>query len=454
MIQGNTTKPNHYKDLLRLGTPIVIGQIGQIVLNLADTLMIGHHNTEELAAASFVNTMFSLLVLIAVGFSCGLTPIAGARFGRKEYSSIGQVVKCALVANTMLAVLLTAAAVTLYYALPYLGQPEKLLPLMRPYLLINILSMPFVCWGCAMRQFFDTIGRTKISMMVFVMANTLNIIGNYILIYGKWGMPELGLLGAGISTAISRVIIITVFMIIFCMRHDMRVFSSGIFTSIRLDSHVFRRLISLGWSSGLQMAMESAAFSLTAILVGWTGVMPLAAHQIMLTVSMFFYMFYLGIGIAISVRVSHYIGRRDYHSISQVSRAGLHIILCMAFCVAIPIFMLRNEIGWWFANDEQIAVLVAATIVPLIVYQFGDALQMTYANTLRGLGLMHHLMVVSFIAYFMISLPLSWFLGIYLGYGIVGIWWAFPVCLTVAGTLFYIIFKRHNKPRTITDEQH
>ena len=181
---------------------------------------------------------------------------------------------------------------------------------------------------------------------------------------------------------------------------------------------------------------------------------PLAAHQIMLTVSMFFYMFYLGIGIAISVRVSHYIGRRDYHSISQVSRAGLHIILCMAFCVAIPIFMLRNEIGWWFANDEQIAVLVAATIVPLIVYQFGDALQMTYTNTLRGLGLMHHLMVVSFIAYFMISLPLSWFLGIYLGYGIVGIWWAFPVCLTVAGTLFYIIFKRHNKPRTITDEQH
>ncbi|MGM9714203.1 MAG: MATE family efflux transporter [Prevotella sp.] len=407
MTQENSIKTNHYKDLLRLGTPIVIGQIGQIVLNLADTLMIGHHNTEELAAASFVNTMFTLLVLIAVGFSCGLTPVAGARFGRKEYSSIGEVVRCAFVANTILSVLLTIAAVTLYCALPYLGQPESLLPLMRPYLIVNIVSLPFVCWGCVMRQFFDTIGRTKVSMMVFVMANTLNIIGNYILIYGKCGMPEMGLLGAGISTAVSRVIVITAFMMIFCMREELKVFSSRMFSLRRLDSHVFRRLVSLGWTSGLQMAMESAAFSLTAILVGWTGVQALAAHQIMLTVSMFFYMFYLGIGIAVSVRVSHYIGRRDYRSIQQVSRAGLHIILCMAFCVAVPIFILRNEIGWWFADDEQITALVAATILPLIVYQFGDALQMTYCNALRGLGLMYHLMVVSFIAYFMISLPLT-----------------------------------------------
>ena len=176
--------PHHYKTLIKLGTPIVIGQIGNLVLNFADTLMIGHHSTTELAAASFVNGIFVLFILFSLGFNFALTPVAGPFIGRDEKEEAGVVMRSCLWANVILMLVLTALAVAFYFSLHLFGQPDELLPLMRPYLLVNILSIPFAIIGCQMKQFFDTIGSTKISMYVLVFSNLLNIIGNYFLRVG------------------------------------------------------------------------------------------------------------------------------------------------------------------------------------------------------------------------------------------------------------------------------
>ena len=434
--------PNHYSTLIKLGTPIVVGQIGNLVLNFADTLMIGHHSTTELAAASFVNGIFVLFVLFSIGFNFALTPVAGPFIGRNEKEEAGCVMRSCLEANVILILVLTALAIAFYFSLPFFGQPEELLPLMRPYLLVNILSIPFAVIGCQMKQFFDTIGSTKISMYVLVSSNILNIIGNYLLIYGKAGLPELGLLGAGISTATSRLVIAISFCIIFFIGKKFRVYLNGAMKNdTSKKKKLFIQINKLGWTSAIQSTIECGAFSLVAIFVGWLGTKPLAAHQIMLTASMFFYNIYLGIATAISIRVSHFAGMKEWKSIIDVTKSGFFIIIGIAAVMAVPVYLFRHDIGGLFSDDPIVGQLVAVTIIPLILYQISDAFQCSIANALRGLGEMKHLMWAAFFAYFVVSLPLSWLLGNHLGFGLVGIWYAFPVCLTVAGVLYFIILK-------------
>lgn len=431
----------HYKSLIQLGVPIVIGQIGNIILGFADTLMVGHHSMQELAAASFINSLFMLFVIFAMGFSYGLTPVAGSLYGRGERGEIGPVVRDALAANTLLASVLLAFLIALYLGLPLMGQPKELLPLMRPYLLVNIISIPFVCWGNTFKQFFDAIGHTKTPMCVLLGGNVLNIFGNWVLIYGKLGMPELGLLGAGLSTMISRIVMAAAFAVLFFAVKRYKVYARG-FLSGGVSRQGFSRMNALGWPLGLQMGMESAAFSLTAVMVGWIGTTALAAHQIMLTVSQIFYMVYYGMAAAVAVRVSYYRGAGEPANIRLTANAGFHLILAVAVLVSIPVFLLRGVLSTWFTDSAQVCLLVSQTVIMLIVYQLGDGMQCTFANALRGLSCVKPMMWISFFSYFIVSLPLSWLFGIHLGYGLVGVWAAFPICLMTAGVLYYVVFRR------------
>ena len=196
-----------YPALIRLGVPITIGQLGTIVLGFADTLMIGHHSLPELAAASFVTNMFTLALLFGLGFSYGLTPIIGRFYGQSKPEAIGGALKNGLAAGSVLTLILLAVMTTLYLNLDRLGQPAELLRFMRPYFLINLVSIPFVIGFNTFKQFFDGTSNTVTSMVVMITGNVLNIAGNYIFIYGHLGCPEMGLFGAGLSTMLSRVFI-------------------------------------------------------------------------------------------------------------------------------------------------------------------------------------------------------------------------------------------------------
>lgn len=184
----------HYKALIFLGLPIVIGQVGVIILGFADTLMIGHHSTEELGAASFVNNVFTLCIIFSTGFSYGLTPIVGSLYGNRRFAEAGQALRCSLVANVLVALLLTFIMTVVYFNVERLGQPEELMPLIKPYYLVLLASLVFVMLFNGFKQFTDGITDTKTAMWILLGGNTLNIIGNYILINGKLGFPELGLL--------------------------------------------------------------------------------------------------------------------------------------------------------------------------------------------------------------------------------------------------------------------
>lgn len=426
---------SHYKALISLGVPIVIGQIGTVVLNFADTLMIGRYGLNELAAASFVNPMFILLVVFSLGFSLGLTPIVGGMFGRGDKSGIGLMLRNGLAANGLVAFVLLVVSLLFYFNIHRFGQPVELLPYMRSYLLVNIVSLPFVCLFNAFKQFYDGITDTRTPMYVILGGNVANIFGNWLLIFGNLGMPELGLFGAGVATMVSRIAMFAAFVIIFMTRRRYRpyreTFLSG---SLRLATLCHIGGISL--PVALQIGMEASAFSLSAVLVGWIGVTALAAHQIMSTVSQVFYMVYSGMAAAVAVRVSYFHGQGDLPSVRASVRAGFHVIMLIALVFSSPVMLFRDSIGALFTDSREVCSLVAQIVIPVVVYQFGDGLQYVFGNSLRGISCVRPMIWIAFLSYIVVSLPLSWFLGIYLGWGLPGVWWAYPVCLFTAGCLY------------------
>lgn len=439
----------HYKDLARLGLPIVIGQLGIIFVSFVDTFMVGRHGTDDLAAASFVNNMFNLAIIFATGFSYGLTPIIGKLFGKGKREEAGGMFKNALLANGCIALMLMLAMWILYLNIENLGQPVELLELMRPYYITLLVSIPFILLFNAFKQFADGITDTKTSMWILLAGNLLNIIGNYLLIFGKCGLPELGLLGAGISTLLSRMAMLAISLVIFFKRASYRAYSTG-FWHTRITGRRQRELFLLGLPIAAQMGMETASFSLTTIMVGWIGTTALAAHQIMCTVGQLGFMLYYGMAAAVAVKVSNYNGIGDTANIRRSTRAGFHLILVMAIIASATIYLLRNNIGAIFTDSTDVVLLVAQLTIPFILYQFGDGLQCNYANALRGITDVKPMMLFAFIAYFIISLPAGYIFGFVLDLGLPGVWMSFPFGLTSAGIMFYLRFRHTLRKKEAT----
>lgn len=453
----------HYKTLTKLGMPIVAGQLGVIVLGFADTLMVGRYSIEGLAAASFVNNLFSLAIVFSTGFSYGLTPVIGGLFGRLKalqggsptepedteealYGQIGGKLKSALWVNAAKTVLLLLIMGALYLNISRLGQPEELLPLMKPYFLVLLCSLLFVMLFNAFKQFAESINDTVTPMCILIGGNLFNIFGNWLLIYGKLGCPEMGLLGAGISTLASRILMLVAFAVIFLTSRRYRKYRRG-FTQSRTGREDFLQLNRLGMPVGLQMGMEASSFSLSTVMVGWLGTLPLAAHQVMLTVSQLGFMMYYGMSAAVAVRTSNYMGQGNREEVRNTAAAGFHLVLAMAALASVVVLLFRNQLGIIFADSEEVALIVAQLVIPFVIYQFGDAMQSCYANALRGISDVKMVTLYAFIAYFVVSLPSAYLFGFIFDWGLMGIWFSFPLGLTTAGLLFYTRFRRSLKAR-------
>lgn len=444
-LKGTQNGRHEWAAIMGLGVPIVVGQIGTIVLSFADTIMIGHHSTPELAAAAFVSNLFALGILVAMGFAYGLTPLVGRAYGSGDVAAIGRLVKNALAAGGLLALLLTGAFGVLYFCLGHLGQPEELLPFVRPYYLCNLASLPFVCLFNVFKQTADGITHTRLPMWVLIGGNLLNIAGNWALIYGHWGAPELGLLGAGLSTLASRIVMAVVMVGVFFCARRYRPYRAA-FGHSRVGRADFLLLNRMGWPLSLQMSMEGGAWSLAGIIVGWIGTIPLAGHQVMLSVSQLFYQFYYAIGAAACIRVSLFLGLKSPQRIPAAVWAGYHINLGVAVVMSALVLLFRHDIGALFSNSPAVQAAVAGAVVPLVVYQLVDGLQCVLSNALRGLQCVRPLVPVAFVSYFVVSLPLSYLFGIAWGGGLAGVWWAFPFGLSVAAGLYYRSF-RHRMRR-------
>lgn len=436
--------PKEYKALLKLGIPITIGQLGLTLQNLADNIMVGRHSTQELAAAGLVNNLFILAILLTLGYSVGAVSQIGALYSQKRKERIVSILKSSILADSLQCILIILALVGLYVALPHMGQPDELVPLMRPYLLIQIASLPFMAVSNAFKQTTDSINDTAVSMTIMLIGNVWNVFFNWVLIFGHLGAPEMGIIGAAWATFSSRVVIFILSVLVFFVRPKYKQYTQYWHTAKLNRKDVFL-LNRLGWPIAIQMGMETASFSLVAILIGWLGTNNLAAHQVMLNLANAIFMFYVGISNAVSIRVSNYNGLNSMQGVRHAAFAGYHIILALGIVLSIIAFSFRHDVSLLFTDNEEVANIVAVLAFPLVLYQFGDGMQCTFANALRGLGDVKKLMWYSFLAYIVISLPLSYIFGITLHWGTFGIWMGFPFGLTAAAILYLKRFLKMTK---------
>ena len=417
---------HNYKSLLKLALPIIIGQLGGIITGLADTIMVGQHSTAELAASSFVNNVLNTFIIFGTGFSFALTPLVGENLARQKRYVVAAWLKNGIVANLLLSILLVAILTVIYFNVEHFGQPSELMPLIRPYFLVSMISIIFVMLANSFRQFVEGITNPSVSMWILVSGNLLNIVGNYVLIYGKWGFPEMGLMGAGYSTLISRIAMLLMFVMVFLFRPSYKQYRRGFMRMWVLPNRLMR-VTRLGVPIALQQGLEAATFSLTAIMVGWIGSLELAAHQVVIAISTISFTTYLGLGSATAIRTSFYKGAKDWVQVRKTTVAGIHLGVIVSTLTCLGLFLLRNQISFVFSDDPKVASIVIVLLPILMLYQYVDGAQIVLANALRGLSDVKPIMWISFITNFLIAIPAGYILGFPLGMGIEGIWLAYPI---------------------------
>lgn len=416
----------NYASLLKLALPIIIGQLGGIITGLADTIMVGQHSTAELAASSFVNNVLNAFIIFGTGYSFALTPLVGENLARQKKYVVSAWLKNGIVANFLLSLVLMAILTVIYFNIEHLGQPAELMPLIKPYFLISMISIIFVMVANSFRQFVEGITDPSVSMWILISGNLLNIVGNYVLIYGKGGFPELGLMGAGYSTLISRIFMLVMFVLVFVFRPSYKAYRKGFMRMWVLPNRLMR-VTKLGVPIALQQGLEAATFSLTAIMVGWLGSTELAAHQVVISISTISFTTYLGLGSATAIRTSFYKGAKDWVQVRKTTVAGIHLGVIVSTITCLVLFIFRNDISYIFSDDPKVCSIVILLLPILMLYQYVDGAQIVLANALRGLADVKPIMWISFITNFLLAIPAGYLLGFPLGLGIEGIWLAYPI---------------------------
>ncbi len=428
----------------KLAGPIMIGQIGVVLVSFADTFMIGHYGVQDLAAASFVNNLTMILVLAGLGFSLGLTPLISDAESRGDRRGVGACLREGLKANALLAAVVAAVLVLLYFNLGRMGQPEELLPLIRPYFIVVSASILTTFFFNAFKQFTDGTMRPAVSMVIIITSNVLNIAGNYVLIYGKCGFPELGLLGAGISTLAARIFTVAAMAGYFFLGRRNGEYRTG-FRSGCAGQGTLGGIIRLGAPISGQMAMETAAFSVIVIMVGWLGTTALAAHQVMTTISQICYMMYIAVGSAAAILISSMKGQGLVKEIGMTARTAYAMTLGLTLVCSCIVLTAIRPLTALFTDSPEVAGLAVTLLLPFILYQFGDGMQICFSNCLRGIQKVRPILPIAFVSYILVSIPASWLLGIKLDFGLQGIWFGYPVSLTLAGLLYLGMFRRYRR---------
>lgn len=426
----------HYSTIIRLGTPIVLGQLGNVILGFIDTIMVGQYSGASLSAAGFVNNIFNLGIFAMLGFSYGATPIIGAFYGRNDNDNVGHSFRDSIWANTIFGILVITAYSLLYINLDNLNQPEELIPLMRPYFLTLLASLPFVVLFNSFKQFTDTVAATKTAMWVIIAGNITNIVLNYLLIFGVCGFPEMGLTGAGIATLLSRVLMAVLFVMLIIRQERFSNYKAG-FKAHRSKRKDVTKLFKVGTPLSVQMGMETASFSLASLFMGWIGATELAAFQVMCTTGSLCFLVYYGIAAAACIRISHYRGRGEWNMVHETANASLHIILMVAAILSIVIAYFKCELAAIFTSDTAIQKMFTALLLPLLAYQVSDGIQVNYANALRGIAVTKPMSIYAIISYIFLALPVSYIFGFIFEMGGIGVAYGLPVGLTSAAILYY-----------------
>ena len=437
---------SQYNQLIALAIPAILSQLSHTLVGLADTIMIGQTgNVSALAASALANNVLSVPIVFLVGISYASTPKIAEFFARKEVKNCQSILFHSLLLNTIWGLLVCAF---LWFLLPFaykLDQEPKVLALAIPFFGYLIASLPGLVLFQSFRQFYDGLGNTKPGMVVSILANLLNVVLNYALIFGKFGFPEMGIIGAGISNLISRWVMGVGLMLFFIFEQNSMKWRKGFF-SVPVRLKEFSNLNKLGIPISLQFLFEVGAFSFTAILVGRMGEISLAAHQIVITLASMTYMMASGIASASTIRIGHFVGLGDKEKILETGKKSMVLVIIFMSFTAALFLLFKTQIPLLFIEKEEVVLAAASLFSIAALFQISDGIQVVGLGCLRGLSDVKVPTLLTLFAYWVIAIPLGYWLGISQNMGLNGTWFGLFIGLTISAICmllrFYLIARK------------
>jgi MATE family multidrug resistance protein len=434
------------KTTFLLAYPVVLSQLGQVGVGIADTMMVGRLGALELAASSLANSIFFVILMFGIGISMGLTPLVSKSFGKGKTHQISRLFSNSLLINFSTSLVLFGVVLLFSQNLSILNQPKEVEVLALPFLLIITASLLPLMVFQTFKQLVEGLSQTKQAMFITIAANLVNVFLNWLFIWGNWGFPELGFLGAAWATLISRILMMVLMgaYVLYSKRYadfGLRIFR------FKPNWTLCKRVLKIGIPTGFQFIFEVSAFSAAAIMMGWIGVNALAGHQIALNLASISYMMATGLATAGMIRVSHYIGKEDYKGMREAGMVAFGMVATFMFVCALLFFLLRFLLPTLYIDDPQVISLAASLLVLAGLFQLSDGIQVVGLGVLRGLEDVKVPTIVTFLAYWGLGLPLGYLLAFKLGFAEKGIWIGLLIGLTLTAGMLLYRFNRLSKKK-------
>jgi MATE family multidrug resistance protein len=438
---------------LKLAYPVILGMLGHTLIGIVDNLMVGNLGSTELAAVSLGGSFIFIAMSIGIGFSTAITPIIAEADAEKDDEKIRATFHNGLLLCTVLGVVLFLLIVLSKPIMYLMHQPKEVIDLASPYIDWVAFSLIPVIIYQGYKQFADGLSKTKYSMYAIFLTNVVHVFFNYVLIYGVWFFPKLGIIGAALGTVISRIMMVVFMHYLLRNNEDLKRYFKN-FSFKEIQKSVLKKIIDLGFPSAMQMLFEVALFTAAIWLTGSIGKTSQAANQIALTLATVTFMFAMGLNVTAMIRVSNQKGLSDYKNLIVVAKSIFLLAIIVEIIFALFFVVFHNVLPHFFLNMNDTAQALDNTEVILItsklllvaaVFQISDGIQVVVLGALRGLQDVKIPMYITFVAYWIVGFPISFYLGKYTELKSVGVWIGLLAGLTVAALFLYIRFNKLTK---------
>lgn len=432
---------SYYKTNFSLALPIILSSIGQSIVQMVDTIMVGRLGAKELAAVAFAGTVSYNALIVGMGIAMALTPLIGQSYARGEHRNIASLFQNAISLNLIIAFTITAILLFLMPFLGNLGQPPEIIEICKPYYFIIAISfIPQLIFLC-FKQFMEGIGNTKVSMIITISANILNIILNYLLIYGKLGFPPLGVTGAAIATLISRILMpISFFLYIYINKKYGKYFSFFHWSNFTKYYHI--KILRLGIPIAGQMFLEFFSLLGVTIMMGWVSTYALAAYQIVISIVSTTFLISSGIASATTILISQEYGKKNILELNKYFKAGIHLSLFAMSIFSILLIIGGKYIAMIFSPDIRVIEIASQFFIVAGVFQLIDGSQVSILGALRGINDVTKPMKYAFISYILVAIPFAYICGFVFNIGSWSIFAGFSAGLLTAAILYYTRFRK------------
>ncbi|MDG1778577.1 MAG: MATE family efflux transporter [Flavobacteriaceae bacterium] len=432
----------------RLAAPVIMGMLGHTFVGLVDNIMVGQLGAAELAAVSLGNSFFFVAMSLGIGFSTAITPLVAEADSEQNFARGKSALKHGIVLCTLLALVLFAVMLFAKPLMYMMDQPQEVVVLALPYLdMVAISLIPLIIFQ-ALKQYSDGMSLTKYPMYATIIANIINIFFNYVLIFGFWGFPKMGVVGAGLGTLISRFVMLFLMWYFLKRLEKTKAYLSGLKLFI-LEHSMIKKIISLGLPSALQMFFEVGIFTAAIWLSGTLGKNAQAANQIALNLSSMTFMIATGLSVTAMIRVGNQKGLKRPIELRRIAKSifimGLILAILFAaiflvFHQTLPTFYLDLNDMEHFMDNQNVVQIAANLLIIAALFQISDSTQVVFLGALRGLQDVKIPTLITFVAYWIVGFPISYFLGASTRYGSIGIWIGLLAGLTASSIFLYIRF--------------